>query len=337
MAAVDTQEAVGLDVPSSASERTALPPNLFAFILKTTGRHQVFLFILTVVVFLLELVPLEIQRRVVNDLAEKRDWNLVLLLAAAYAGTALFHGLIKLGLNVYRSWVGESATRDLRRRAHSLCGTPVGKEALPEESGVQVSMVVAEVEPIGGFVGASVSEPLLQLGILVTVVGYMVYLEPWLGAVTFAIFLPHVFVVPLIQRVINRRTHKRVEVLREVSAGIVAAGTKDGELARNGRGLIQKVFLLNMGIFKLKFSMSFIMNLTHHLQIAAALLLGGWLVIDGKVEVGTVVAFISSIGRLNDPWRDLVNYFRDLSTTRVKYRLVADAVETLCTGRRARE
>lgn len=87
MAAVDTQEAVGLDVPSSASERTTLPPTLFAFILRTTGRHQVFLFILTVVVFLLELVPLEIQRRVVNDLAEKRDWNLVLLLAAAYAGT----------------------------------------------------------------------------------------------------------------------------------------------------------------------------------------------------------------------------------------------------------
>ncbi len=335
MAIVDTQEAIGLGARASADAPRTLPPNLFAFILRTTGRHQVFLSILTVVVFLLELVPLEIQRRVVNDLAEKRDWNLILILAAAYAGMALFHGLIKLGLNIYRSWVGESATRDLRRRAHALCGTPVGKEALPEESGVQVSMVVAEVEPIGGFVGASISEPLLQAGILVTVVGYMVYLEPWLGLVTFAIFLPHVFVVPLIQRVINRRTQMRVQVLREVSTGIVAAGTRDGEPARNGRGLIQKVFLLNMGIFRLKFSMNFLMNLTHHLQIAAALLFGGWFVIDGKVEVGTVVAFISSIGRLNDPWGDLVNYFRDLSTTLVKYRLVADAIQHLCGPHRA--
>lgn len=335
MAIVDTREAGGLDIRASADEPKALPRSLFTFIVKTTGRHQVFLSILTVIVFLLELVPLEIQRRVVNDLAEKRDWSLILMLAAAYAGMALFHGLIKLGLNVYRIWVGESATRDLRRRAHALCGTPVGKEALPEDSGVQVSMVVAEVEPIGGFVGASISEPLLQVGILFTVLGYMFYLEPWLGAVTLGIFLPHIFVVPIMQRVINRRTQKRVETLREVSAGIVAAGTRDGELARNGRGLIQKVFLLNMGIFKLKFSMSFIMNLTHHLQIAAALLFGGWLVIDGKVEVGTVVAFISSIGRLNDPWRDLVNYFRDCSTTVVKYGLVADAIEALCRQRRA--
>ena len=150
MAIGDTQEAIGLGAREPADEPRTLPRNLFAFILRTTGRHQVFLSILTVVVFLLELVPLEIQRRVVNDLAEKRDWNLILTLAAAYAVMALFHGLIKFGLNVYRGWVGESATRDLRRRAHALCGTPVGKEAQPEESGVQVSMVVAEVEPIDG-------------------------------------------------------------------------------------------------------------------------------------------------------------------------------------------
>ena len=41
------------------------------------------------------------------------------------------------------------------------------------------------------------------------------------------------------------------------------------------------------------------------------------------------VAFISGVGRLNDPWGDLVNYFRDLSLTQVKYRLVADRVNQL--------
>lgn len=335
MAIAGTQDTAAVPARPTADEPARLPSHLFGFILSTTGRHQVFLSILTAVVFLLELVPLEIQRRVVNDLAEKRDWNLILLLAAAYAGMAVFHGLIKLGLNLYRSWVGERATRDLRHRAYAPCGSPAGTKTLPEQSGVQVSMVVAEVEPIGGFVGAAISEPLLQAGILVTVVGYMTFLEPWLGLVTLAIFLPHTVVVPMVQRIINRRTHLRVQILRKVSAGIVAAGTEEGEPSGNGEALIQRVFQLNMGIFKLKFSMNFIMNLTHHLQIAGALLLGGWLVIDGRIEVGTVVAFISSIGRLNDPWGDLVNYFRDLSTTLVKYRLVADAIEKLCAARRA--
>ncbi|MBM3549119.1 MAG: ABC transporter ATP-binding protein [Alphaproteobacteria bacterium] len=333
MALADRLETALEARPDEDAPRT-LPRNLFRFILTTTGRHQVLLSLLTGVVFLLELAPLEIQRRVVNELTERRDWQVVFWLAAAYGGMALVHGLIKLGLNVYRGWVSESATRDLRRRAHALCGSPSGTRTLPEESGTQVSMVVAEVEPIGGFVGAAISEPLLQAGILVTVLSYMFYLEPWLGLVTLAIFLPHIFVVPLIQKVINRRTHLRVETLRKVSAGIVAAGTEEGEPSQRGERLIQQVFMLNMGIFKLKFSMNFIMNLTHHLQIAGALMFGGWLVLNGRIELGTVVAFISSIGRLNDPWGDLVNYFRDLSSTLVKYRLVADAIERLCANRR---
>jgi len=48
-----------------------------------------------------------------------------------------------------------------------------------------------------------------------------------------------------------------------------------------------------------------------------------------QLEMGGVVAFISGAGRLNDPWGDLVNYFRDLSLTQVKYKLVADRINQL--------
>ena len=84
-----------------------------------------------------------------------------------------------------------------------------------------------------------------------------------------------------------------------------------------------------MGIFKFKFSMNFLMNLCNHLQIIAALLLGGWFVFKGQFEIGGVVAFISAVARLNDPWGDLVNYFRDVSVTNVKFRLIATAVDQM--------
>jgi hypothetical protein len=48
-----------------------------------------------------------------------------------------------------------------------------------------------------------------------------------------------------------------------------------------------------------------------------------------QLEVSGVVAFISGAGRLNDPWGDLVKYFRDFSLTQVKYNLVADRVNQL--------
>jgi ABC-type bacteriocin/lantibiotic exporter with double-glycine peptidase domain len=94
-------------------------------------------------------------------------------------------------------------------------------------------------------------------------------------------------------------------------------------------GPIQRVFELDMGIFKLKFTMNFLMNFCNHLQRIAALLLGGWYVLHGQLEVGGVVAFISGVEKLNDPWGDLVNYFRDFSVAQVKYRLVSTAVADL--------
>jgi ABC-type bacteriocin/lantibiotic exporter with double-glycine peptidase domain len=81
-----------------------------------------------------------------------------------------------------------------------------------------------------------------------------------------------------------------------------------------------------MGIYKFKFSMNFLMNLSTQLQIIGALVVGGWAVHEGRLEIGGVVAFISGIGRITDPWGDLVNYFRDVNITQVKYALLRDAI-----------
>lgn len=78
--------------------------------------------------------------------------------------------------------------------------------------------------------------------------------------------------------------------------------------------------------------MNFLMNLTHHAGVAAALGIGGWFALSGRIEVGTVVAFISGLAKVNDPWGDLVNWFRDMTVTLVKYRLIAGAVARMQTG-----
>jgi ABC-type bacteriocin/lantibiotic exporter with double-glycine peptidase domain len=78
--------------------------------------------------------------------------------------------------------------------------------------------------------------------------------------------------------------------------------------------------------------MNFLMNLCSHMQIIAALLLGGWRVVQGDLEIGGVVAFISGVGRLNDPWGDLVNYLRDLSLNEVKFNLLAGSANRFATS-----
>jgi hypothetical protein len=52
-----------------------LPGNVFRYVLATSGPHQLLLLALTVSVFLLEIVPLELQRRIVNDLVKDRPYR----------------------------------------------------------------------------------------------------------------------------------------------------------------------------------------------------------------------------------------------------------------------
>jgi ABC-type bacteriocin/lantibiotic exporter with double-glycine peptidase domain len=311
-----------------AKRSIKLPPTIFRYVLESSGYHQVLLLLLTVAVFLIELVPLELQRRIINDLVKNRTFGYVITLCAIYGAVVLVHGSTKLGLNIYRNWVGERAVLDLRRRIRDLVGLSSVAASDPEAQGVEISMIVAEVEPVGAFVGSSVSEPLLQGGVMLSVLAYLIHLDVWMALIAVAIFVPQLIFVPMMQKAIIERTAARVQVLRGLSISIVGAPKREGR-ERVDEAPIQRVFELDMGIFKLKFTMNFLMNFCNHLQRVAALLLGGWYVLQGQLEVGGVVAFISGVEKLNDPWGDLVNYFRDFSVAHVKYRLVSTAVADL--------
>jgi ABC-type multidrug transport system fused ATPase/permease subunit len=309
----------------------AFPRGLFAYVAQVSGWHQAGLACLSVVVFLLSTVPLELQRRIVNDAIGKGAFEPILWLAAAYAGVALAEGAIKLLLNVYRGWVSEHSVLHLRTRIFSLSGmTPAESAAARAEAeGVEISMILSEAVPIGGFVGVSISEPLLQGGILLSVFGYLVYLQPAMALLCIGVFSPQMVFVPLIQGAINRRAKERIRTLREVSGSIVAEAHGSDEARPIQAARIDHVFDLNMGIYKLKYTMNFLMNLMHHLGVACALGIGGWYALKGQIEVGTVVAFVSGLAKVNDPWGDLVNWFREMTEVRVRYRLVADAAWSL--------
>jgi ABC-type multidrug transport system fused ATPase/permease subunit len=320
-----------------------MPKHLWAYIWKVSGRDQIFLSLLTITVFLLTLAPLELQRRVINDAIGRRNLPSILFLCLAYVAVVLVQGGMKLWVNIYRARVSESATRHLRLQARQVSECAVPTE--PGQEGVQLSIIVSEVEPVGSFIGISFSEPLLHGGILLSVFGYMLFLQPLMALVCLGVFLPQVFFVPLMQGTINRRTKAKIKILREVSVDIVngaanqpvAAPPSAARQLNDGRqpegesdsAYVQRadrIFQLNMHIFRLKFTMNFLMNSMQHLAIAAILFVGGWFVVEGRTEIGTVVAFISGLDRVNDPWGDLVNYFREMTSSRVKYHLVERAL-----------
>jgi len=91
--------------------------------------------------------------------------------------------------------VGEKSTLWLGARVLHRAETPPSESTL---EGVELSIVFAEAEPVGSFVGTSISEPLLQIGILVTVGGYLTYLQPLMRMAVAATFAPQIAFVPML-------------------------------------------------------------------------------------------------------------------------------------------
>jgi len=199
------------------------------------------------------------------------------------------------------------------------------------KEGARVSMVAAEAEDLGGFVGEALSFPLLQIGILLSVLGYMLYIEPLIAAVAVAFFVPSLFVVPYVQAMINKNVEARTQLLRELGDEMIAPG-EAGEKAVAREQVahfdrrIDDIYATRLRIYLLKYLLKFINNFLGQLGPLSILLLGGYLVIEGQTAVGTIVAFLSGYERMVDPARELLAFYRRFSRMRVQYRLVAEAV-----------
>ncbi len=301
---------------------------LYGYIWATSGRAQTLLALLSIFIFLLDLVPLELQRRVVNDAIGNRVFIELIWLCGIYAVTTLVQGLAKLVWNVYRNSVGEAASQRLRLDTFTAALRHPEADTTARE-GVGISIIMSEADPVGLFVATSVSEPVLHGGVLISVFAYLIYLQPMMALVALALFVPQCAFVPLVQKSINRRTETRIQVMRSLSAGIVAE-TAEGVLERESRSYRQrvgKIYALNMQIYRRKYSMNFLINVLYHFGTVGILFVGGWFVMQGMTQIGTVVAFISGLTKVNDPWNDLVVFFRDMTNARVKYRMIAKVLD----------
>jgi ABC-type bacteriocin/lantibiotic exporter with double-glycine peptidase domain len=154
----------------------------------------------------------------------------------------------------------------------------------------------------------------------------MAWIQPWMAFITVALFAPQMVLVPIIQAKINRQATLRIRVLRDLSIAVVAQAGSVGATGDRQIADIEAAFRINMRMFRLKFTMNFLMNLLHHLGVAAVLGVGGYMVVKGETDVGSIVAFLSGLAKINDPWGDLVDWFRQLRVTQAKYALLRDAV-----------
>lgn len=311
-----------------------LPRGLYRFIWRLTSRDQLLLSLLTLLVIPLSALPLELQRRMMNEAIGERNADLLLLLAAGWIIVLLVQGGLKYLINLRRGLVVEKVARELRRRVHELTrrGDEQGLRAPhdPANAGLLVSMVAAEAENVAGFVAESISMPLLQAGTILAVLGYLIWVQPLIAALSLLLYLPELIIVPLQQRTLNRLGRLHTLVVRRLGIQLVREemATRRRSDAGAFAGLVERAFDARLAAYRIKYGLTFLGNLLDALGPVAVLGFGGWLVMQGQASVGTLLVFITGFQKVGDPLDQLMGFYRTTQNAVVSYRLMVAALAT---------
>jgi ABC-type multidrug transport system fused ATPase/permease subunit len=205
-----------------------------------------------------------------------------------------------------------------------------GEQQVAIDKGAVVSMTSAEVEEVAGFVGDSISFPLLQAGTAFGTLGYLFWVQPEIAAFAMVLFIPQIVLVPLGQRRINRWAAIHARLLRKLGSVIVTGDARltHAHRARRFGKLARGARTTRVLIYRVKFFLTFLGNFIDAVGPLIVLTVGGYLVLQGKAEVGTLVVFISGFQKVADPWDQLLTFYRTTSNARTKYRLIIDTLST---------
>jgi ABC-type multidrug transport system fused ATPase/permease subunit len=217
------------------------------------------------------------------------DIHRIAWLCAGLLGVSLLSAALKFALNFRLSVLGERIVLLLRERLYANYVSDAGTSAsYTPKRGTLVTMLSAESEAVGAFAGSAIASPLMQVGTLISVIAFIFASQPWLGVLALGIVVPQAGIVLAVQRHINHRVRERVQALRDASDRISESDLirLEDEIGADFR----KTFAIRRRIFFLKLSSKFALSAISVAGAVGVLFLGGWLVLHGRTDVGTVVA-----------------------------------------------
>lgn len=304
------------EVPRTGDDSAA--SSVWAYVWRTTGWHQAAACGVAILVALLNLAPIELQRRIVNKVVETQDVPLLIRFGIAYLAIILAHQAVKLFLRMYQVWLTESA--NTYTRAHLLRLYGAQEDAATDKEGRVVSIVGSEVEKLGGFVGEAISQACANIALLVGVLVYMFVVEPSIALFALAFMVPQVVLTPFMQRKLNELVEERVAYVRQLGDCVSELSEP---MTEGGPHILSRIYDNRLRFNLLKFLLKAALNLTNALGPLSVLLFGGYLVMIGETQVGVIVAFISGFERISAPVRELVGFYRVTEQARVQHDMVA--------------
>lgn len=318
---------------------------LFEFIWKYSRRDQLVLLASTTALFPFLYLTLELPKRIINDAIGAQSNRVEVLgfdvdqvvflglLCMAFLASVLVHGLLKMRIN---TMTGVLSERMLRRLRYALIARMMRfpKPYFQRTSqGELVAMITGETEPMGGMMGEALSQPVLQAGQMLTILVFLFLQSFWFGLAAIALIPLQAWLIPRLQRQINLMNKERIKEIRKLAGmiGETANGAADLRIHGGGRhrlALISDrlgiVYRIRFRIFQKKFLMKFINNFITQLTPFFFFSIGGYLVIQGAVSLGALVAALAAYKDLSSPWKELLTYYNQAQDMSLRWETVTE-------------
>jgi len=303
--------------------------SLFYWVFKDNLKLQIILLLVIILIVFARVLPLEMQKRIINDSIALRNVDGLIFYSIIYIIAITTASGLKLAINYLQAVIGEKAMTAMRKELyHHILTLSLGFFRTTQP-GMVVSSLMTELSTAGTFAGMAFAVPVTNILTLLAFTGYLLWLNPKLALATLLIYPIVVFVVPILQKKANKANKKRVDLSRTASSQIAESISGINEIQVHGAynlegrkfdNVAEKLKKIRIRWSLFRFGIKTVNNYFVGLGPFVVFIFGGYLVMHGELALGAMVAFLSAQEKLFDPWKELIDFYQIYQDASVRYR-----------------
>ena len=323
-------------MPHSNDTKRITKTSLYSWVLYKNVQLQIIVVGIIVVTVAMRVLPLEMQKRIINEAIGMKDIPALYRYCALYIGAVTVAGILKYIINLMQNYIGEKTLMTVRERLYEhLLSLPIQFYRRTSPGNV-ISYIITEFIPVATFIGQAVAVPAVNILTFLAMAGYMIHLNPTIGLISITIYPIELIVLPRIQKYFRRANRDRIKHTQKLSGLVGEAISGVHEVHSNasiplekGRfsDVIKKLYKATLMQNSIKFGIKFVNNFFMSLGPFVLFLIGGYYAIKGHFDVGAIVAFMSAYEKLYDPWKELMEFWQVYQDSSVRYKQIMRAFD----------
>ncbi len=254
-------------------------------------------------------------------------------LSGCFLLLVIISGLFKFYINTYKGQLGERMLQILRFELFErVLYLPLTEYRRIKPAEI-ATMIKDEVEPLGGFIGDAFVQPVFLVGQIITAVIFILLQNLMLGLITLGLVAVQGLLIPRL-RVRQLELGRQRQLTARALAGNISEIVEDmpnvivndtfSQQKNNIAAQLNQIFVIRFALYRWKFFVKFLNNMIAQFTPFLFYTIGGYLAIQGSLDLGQLVAVIAAYRDLPGPVKELIDWDQERMDVEIKYAQVAE-------------